>query len=152
MEVYEAMKVYVQEALAQVFLHASTSLASSSFFFVKKKDGGLRLCIDYQTLNKATVKFSYPLPLISTVIEQMHGAQYFTKLDLRNAYNLVRTRHYKYRVMPYGMTNAPSVFKSFINKVFRDMLGRCVVVYVTNILVYSTTHMSYNMSFMSGPF
>jgi hypothetical protein len=80
---------------------------------VKKKDGGLRPCIDSRTLKKATAKFSYPLPFIPTVIEQMHSAQYFTKLDLRSAYNLVRIRegdewkttfstgHYEYRVMPY---------------------------------------------------
>ena len=149
----DAMEVYIQEVLAQGFLRPSTSPASFSLFFVKKKDGGLRPCIDYQTLNKATVKFSYPLPLIPTVIEQMHGAPSITKLDLCGAYNLVRIRkrdewktafstntgHYEYRVMPYGLTNASSVFQSFINKVFRDMLGRCVVVYIDDILVYSTT-------------
>ena len=82
------MEVYVQEVLAQGFFCPSTSPAS---FFVKK-DRGLRPCIDYRTLNKATVKFSYPLPLIPTVIEQMHGAQYFTQLDLHSAYKLVHIR------------------------------------------------------------
>ena len=99
------------------------------------------------------------------MIEQMHGVQYFTKLDLRSAYNLVRIRegdewktafststgHYEYRVLPYGLTNAPSVFKSFINKVFRNMLVCCVVVYIDHILVYSTTceqHVSYVKSFL----
>ena len=88
----EAMENYVQESQQQSFISPSKSSASSSFFFVKKKDGGLCPCIDYRTLNKATVNFSYPLPLIPTIIEQMHGAQYFTKLDLRSAYNLVRIR------------------------------------------------------------
>jgi hypothetical protein len=136
------MEVYVQKALAQGFLSSSTSPAASIFFFMNKKDRGPQPCIDYRTLNKATVKLIYPQPLIRTVIEQMHGAQYFTKLDLHSAYNLVRIRkgdewktafststgHYEYRVMPYGLTNASSVFQSLINKVFRDMLGRCVVV------------------------
>ena len=67
----EAMENYVQESLQQSFIHPSKSPASSSFFFVKKKDGVLHPCIDYRTLNKATVKFSYPLPLIPTIIEQM---------------------------------------------------------------------------------
>ena len=109
--------------------------------------------MDYRTLNKATVKLLFPLPLIPTVIEQTHGVQYFTKLDLRSAYNLVRIRkeyewktafststgHYEYMVMPYGLTNASSVLQSFINEVFSDMLGRCVVVYIDNILAYATT-------------
>lgn len=76
----EAMEAYVQEALAQGFIRPSTSLAACNFFCVKK-EGGLRPCIDYRTLSKATVIFSYPLPLIPTVIEQMHGAKYFTRLD-----------------------------------------------------------------------
>jgi hypothetical protein len=88
----EAMETYVQESLQQGFISTSASPASSSFFFVKKKDWGLRPCIDYRTLNKAKVKFSYPLPLIPTIIEQLHGAQYFTKLDLRSVYNMVRIR------------------------------------------------------------
>jgi hypothetical protein len=127
----EAMETYVQESLQQSFVCPSKSPSSSSLFFVKMKDGGLRPCIDYQTLNKATIKFSYPLPLIPTIIEQMHGVQYFTKLDMRSAYNLVRIRaddewkmafstttgHYEYLVMPFGLSNAPSVFQAFINKV-----------------------------------
>ena len=121
--------------------------------------GGLCPCIDYRILNKATIKFNYPLPLIPTIIKQMHGVQYLTKLDLRRACNLVRIRagdkwkmafstttgHYKYLIMPFGLSNAPSVFQAFINKVFRDMLGRGVGVYIDDILVYSadlTQHVS----------
>ena len=151
------METYVQESLQQSFIHPSKSPASSSFFFVKKKDGGLRPYIDYRTLNKVTVKFSYPLPLIPTIIEQMHGAQYFTKLNLRSAYNLVQIRagdewktafstttgHYEYLAMPFGLSNAPSVFQAFINKVFLDMLGQGVVVYKDNILVYSADRVPY---------
>ena len=130
----EAMEVYIQEALKQGFIQKSISPASSSFFFVKKKDGGLGPCIDYRALNQITTKYRYPLPLIHTTVEMFTGAQYFTKLDLRSAYNLVRIRevdewqttfsttsgHYEYLVMPYGLTNAPSVFQSFINEIFRD--------------------------------
>jgi hypothetical protein len=86
------METYVSESLHQGYIQPSISPVSSSFFFVKKKDGGLRPCIDYRGLNKKTVKYSYPLSLINTVIESMHGACFFTKLDLRGAYNLVRIR------------------------------------------------------------
>ncbi|XP_070301381.1 protein unc-79 homolog [Salvelinus sp. IW2-2015] len=85
----EAMETYVSESLVQGYIRPSTSSASSSFFFVKKKDGGLRPCVDYRGINQITVGYSYPLPLIASAIESMHGARFFTKLDLRSAYNLV---------------------------------------------------------------
>ncbi len=122
------MEEYIEEALRQGYIRPSTSPAASSFFFVAKKDGGLRPCIDYRTLNKITVKFRYPLPLVPAALEHLRGARVFTKLDLRSAYNLVRIRegdewktafvtptgHYEYCVMPYGLVNAPSVFQDFI--------------------------------------
>ena len=79
----EAMETYVSESLRQGYIRSSTSPVSSSFFFVK--EGGLHPCIDYQF----TVRYSYPQPLIATTIESMHGARFFTKQDLRSAYNLV---------------------------------------------------------------
>ena len=83
------METYVCELVRQGYIRSSTSRASS-FFFVKKKQGGLRQCIDYRVLNQITVRYSCQLPLIATAIESMHGARFFTKLDLRSAYNLVR--------------------------------------------------------------
>ena len=83
---------HASESLLQGYIRYSTSPASSSFFFVKKEEGGLRPCIDYRGLNQITVRYSYPLPLIATAIESMHGARFFAKLDLRSAYNLVRIR------------------------------------------------------------
>ena len=107
------------------------------FFFVKKKEGGLRLCTDYRGLNQITERYSYPLPLITMAIESMHRACFFTKFDLRSAYNLVRiwegdewktpfsttSGHYEYLVMLYGLSNAPSVFQSFVDEVYRDLHG-----------------------------
>ncbi|KAL0150720.1 hypothetical protein M9458_053943, partial [Cirrhinus mrigala] len=147
----EAMKAYIEEELAKGFIVPSTSPASAGFFFVKKKDGSLRPCIDFRGLNDITVKYRYPLPLVPPALEQLRSARYFTKLDLHNAYNLIRIRegdewktafstttgHYEYRVMPFGLVNSPSVFQSFINDVFRDMLGRWVIIYMDDILVYS---------------
>jgi hypothetical protein len=76
-----AMETYVSKSLHQGYIRSSTSPASSSFFFVKKKEGGLCPCIDYRGLNQNTMRYSYPVPLIATVIESMHGAHFFTKLE-----------------------------------------------------------------------
>ncbi|KAI4874604.1 hypothetical protein NFI96_006457, partial [Prochilodus magdalenae] len=147
----KALEEYIREALAQGYIRPSTSPAAAGFFFVKKKDGGLRPCIDYRGLNSITKPFAYPLPLIPFALEQLRGATVFTKLDLRSAYNLIRVRkgdewktaflttrgHYEYQVMSFGLRNAPSVFQAFINDVLRDMLGHFVIAYIDDILIYS---------------
>ncbi len=148
----KAMEEYIREALQQGFIRPSTSPAASSFFFVAKKDGGLRPCIDYRSLNSQTVKFAYPLPLVPAALEELHGANLFSKLDLRSAYNLIRIRqedewktafitlsgHYEYQVMPYGLSNSPSVFQNFMNEIFQDILHKSVIIYIDDILIYST--------------
>ena len=91
-EEQKALDVYIQEALSQGFIRPSTSPIASSFFFIKKKDGGLRPCIDYRALNQVSKSYPYPLPLVPVALEQLQGAQYFTKLDLRSAYNLIRVK------------------------------------------------------------
>ncbi|XP_053486038.1 uncharacterized protein LOC128610642 [Ictalurus furcatus] len=149
----QAMEEYIQEALRQGYIRPSTSPMSAGFFFVEKKGGGLRPCIDYWALNQVTVKYRYLLPLVASALEQLRSATLFTKLDLRSAYNLIRIRegdewktafsttsgHYEYLVMPYGLTNAPSVFQNLINDALRDMLGRYVIAYIDDILIYSTS-------------
>ncbi len=144
----KAMEEYVGCSLQQDYIRPSTSPAASSFFFVAKKDGGLRPCIDYRALNKITVKFRYPLPLVPAALEQLCGARLLTKLDLHNAYSLIRicegdewktdfvtpTGHYEYRVMPYGLVNAPSVFQDFMHAVLREFLHQFVLVYIDEIL------------------
>ncbi|KAI7795689.1 hypothetical protein IRJ41_003218 [Triplophysa rosa] len=147
------MESYIKEEVSKGFIQPSTSPASAGFFFGKKKDGGLRPCIDYRALNDITVKFRYPLPLVPPALEQLQRAKCFSKLYLRNAY-LIRikegddwktafstsTGHYEYLVMPFGLANAPSVFQSFINDVFRDLLNRFVIVYIEDILVFSNSY------------
>uniref|UniRef100_A0A8C2DWM8 ribonuclease H n=1 Tax=Cyprinus carpio TaxID=7962 RepID=A0A8C2DWM8_CYPCA len=146
-----AMKKYIEEELAKGFIVPSKSPASAGFFFVKKKDGGLRSCIDYRALNEISVKFRYPLPLVPSALEQLGNARYFIKLDLCSAYNLIRickgeewktafsttSGHYEYRVMPFGLANSPSVFQALINDVFRDMLNQCVIVYIDILILRS---------------
>ncbi|KAI2646312.1 Transposon Tf2-6 polyprotein [Labeo rohita] len=149
----EAMNQYIREELAKGFIRPSTSPASAGFFFVKKKDGGLRPCIDSRALNNLTIKYRYPLPLVPPALEQLRMAKIYTKLDLRSAYNLIRIRegdewktafstttgHYEYRVMPFGLANSPSYFQAFVNDVFRDMLNRWVIIYIDDILIYSNS-------------
>ncbi|KAL0194547.1 hypothetical protein M9458_008119 [Cirrhinus mrigala] len=147
----QCMQQYIEEELSKGFIRPSTSPASAGFFFVKKKDGSLRPCIDYRALNEITIKFRYPLPLVPSALEQLRAARIFTKLDLKCAYNLIRIRagdewktafsttsgHYEYLVMPFGLSNSPSVFQSLINDIFQDMLNKFVIVYIDDILVYS---------------
>ena len=147
----EAMRDYIDSSLKAGLIRPSSSPAGAGFFFVAKKDGSLRPCIDYRPLNDITIKNRYPLPL-SSVFDQLQQAKIFTKLDLRNAYHLVRIRegdewktgfntpsgHYEYRVMPFGLTNAPAVFQAMINDVLRDFLDRFVYVYLDDILIYSS--------------
>ena len=118
---------------------------------MKKKDGSLRMCVDYRGLNKITVKNRYPLPLISGLFDQLSQAKIYTKIDLRGAYNLVRIKagdqwktafrtrygHFEYNVMPFGLTNAPAIFQHLMNDVFHEFLDHFVVVYLDDILVFS---------------
>lgn len=145
------MNDYIQEALRLGLIRPSSSPAAAPFFFVSKKDGGLRPCIDYRGLNNITRKNKYPLPLMSTAFERLQGATVFTKLDLRNAYHLVRIQpsdewkiafitpsgHYEYLVMPFGLSNSPGVFQALINDVLREFLEICVFVYLDDILIFS---------------
>ena len=145
-----AMNKYICESLAAGIIRPSSSPAGAGFFFVGKKDGTLRPCIDYRGLNNITVKNRYPLPLMSSAFELLQGAKIFSKLDLRSAYHLVRVRegdewktafntpsgHYEYLVMPFGLSNCPAVFQGLINDVLRDMLNKFVFVYIDDILIF----------------
>ncbi|XP_063800280.1 uncharacterized protein LOC134968698, partial [Pseudophryne corroboree] len=142
---------YIKSNMLKGFIRPSSSPAGAGFFFVKKKDGGLRPCIDYRGLNDITIKNKYPLPLITELFDKVRGARIFSKLDLRGAYNLIRIQegdewktafntrdgHYEYLVMPFGLSNAPAVFQGFVNEIFRDMLYQSVVVYLDDILIFS---------------
>ena len=131
-------------------IRPSSSPAGAGFFFIGKKDGSLRPCIDYRGVNDITVKNRYPLPLMTSAFELLQGATVFMKLDLRNAYHLVRIRegdewktafntptgHWEYLVMSFGLSNTPAVFQSLVNDVLRDMINKFVFVYQDDILVF----------------
>lgn len=130
--------------------HRTTSDHLPLPFFFSKKGGGLRPCIDHWTLNSHTKKFSYPLALVPSSLEHLRNATIFTKLELRNAYNLIRiisgdklktafislSGHYEYLVMPIGLVNALAIFQSFMNKIFRDLLNHFLIIYIDDILIY----------------
>jgi RNase H-like domain found in reverse transcriptase/Reverse transcriptase (RNA-dependent DNA polymerase)/Integrase zinc binding domain/Chromo (CHRromatin Organisation MOdifier) domain/Retroviral aspartyl protease len=153
-----ALIAYLQEMLASGFINHSRSPAGAPVLFVKKKDGTFRICIDYRGLNNVTIKNRYPLPLISSLLDQLRSAKIYTKLDLRGAYNLVRIKkgeewktafrtrygHFEYNVMPFGLTNAPAVFQHFMNDIFREYLDRFMVVYLDDILIFSEDQESHD--------
>ena len=150
MEVKE-LKLQLQELLEKGFIRPSVSPWGTPMLFVKKKDGTLRLCIDYRQLNKLTVKNKYPLPRIDDLFDQLKGASIFSKTDLRSGYHQLRIKdvdvhktvfrtryeHYEFLVMPFGLKNAPTTFMDLMNRVFRSYVVQFVVVFIDDILLYS---------------
>ncbi|RVW66686.1 Transposon Ty3-I Gag-Pol polyprotein [Vitis vinifera] len=145
------LKTQLDELLGKGFIRPSTSPWGAPVLFVKKKDGTLRLCIDYRKLNRVIVKNKYPLPRIDDLFDQLKGAKYFSKIDLRTGYHQLRVkeedvsktafrtryRHYEFLVMPFELTNAPAAFMDLMNRVFRAYLDQFVIVFVDDILIYS---------------
>ena len=147
------LRKWLEDNLSRGFIRASSSPAGAPILFIKKKDGSLRLCVDYRGLNEGTIKNRYPLPLIRETLMQLSKAKWFTALDIRTAYNLVRmaegeewktafrTRYglFESLVMPFGLTNAPADFQKFINDTLRPFLDLFCTAYLDDILVYSDT-------------
>jgi len=145
------LKKQLEELIEKQFIRPSVSPWGAPVLLVKKKDGSRRLCVDYRQLNKVTIKNRYPLPSIDDLMDQLVGAEVFSKIDLRLGYHQIRVKaedisktafqmrygHYEYSVMPFGVSNAPGVFMEYMNRTFHPFLDRFVVVFIDDILVYS---------------
>jgi len=152
-EELKELKVQLEELLAKGYIKPSKSPYGAPVLFVHKKDGTLRMCVNYRALNKATVKNQCPLPRIDDLFDYLSGAKVFSRIDLRSGYYQIRitegdeektacrTRYgsYEFLVMPFGLTNAPATFCTLMNDIFREWLDDFVVVYIDDILIYSVS-------------
>ncbi|GBG77650.1 hypothetical protein CBR_g24098 [Chara braunii] len=149
----EELRKQLDDLLEKGWIRPSSSPFGAPVLFVHKKEGELRMCIDYRGLNVITVKNVGPLPRIDDLLDRVQGCKYFSKIDLKSGYHQIevhpddqyktafRTRygHYEFIVMPFGLTNAPTTFQRCMNDLFRPWLDKFVVVYLNDILVFSKT-------------
>jgi hypothetical protein len=145
------LKTQLQELLDKGYIRPSSSPYGCPALFVKKKDGSLRMCVDYRPLNAVTIKNKYPLPRIDVLFDQLAGAKVFSKIDLCSGYHQIKIRPcdipktasitryglYEFLVMSFGLTNAPAYFMYLMNSMFMKELDKFIVVLIDDILIYS---------------
>ncbi|KAH0725040.1 hypothetical protein KY284_000905 [Solanum tuberosum] len=145
------LKEQLKDLLGKGFIQPSILVWGAPVLSVRKKDGSLRICIDYRQLNKVTIKNKYTLPRIDDLSNQLQGDYHFSKIDHHSGYHQLRVRgvdipktafrtrngQYKFVVMSFGLTNLPATFMDLMNRVFRNYLDMFVIVFIDNILIYS---------------
>eukprot|EP00253_Pinus_taeda_P034975 PITA_34975 len=145
------MKLQLKEMIDKEYIKSSVSSWSALVLFVKKKDGTLKLCIDYMHLSKGIIKSMYPLSKIDDLFDQLKGKEMFSKFDLRSGYHQVRIKeddiyktsfqtkyeHYEFVVVPSSLTNATTTFMFLMNNVLHSYLDKFVIVFIDDILIYS---------------
>ena len=147
----EELKKQITELTSKGFIAPSNSPFGSPILFVKKKDGSMRMCIDYRSLNSATIRDVYPLPLIDELFDRLRGAKVFSKLDLRSGYHQLRVAgadvqktafrtplgSFEFKVLPFGLTNAPAAFMRMMDSIFPPHAVPFVATFIDDILIFS---------------
>ena len=142
----------VQDMLQSVFILHIMSPYDAPVLLVKKNDGSWRFCVDFRRMNSSTVKKKFPLPIVDELLDELEGAKYFSKIDLSSGYQQIRLRdedeaktafkthhgHYHFRVVPFGLCNAPATFQCLMNTVFGRYVRKFIIIFLDDILVFST--------------